>query len=165
MNHCFLVITKINSAVGLASRLHLVLPAFVFFFGLVHCGDNAAAERRPNIIYIMTDDLGYGDLGHGQKTVKTPNLDRMAAEGMRFTDHYSGHCLSSFAVGALDRTTCGAHRIDGESPTISDRDGTHRGTEAETVRLRHRWSREVGFGKCGGGKRSQQRWSSQQQWI
>ena len=94
MNHCFLVITKINSAVGFASRLHLVLPAFVFVVGLVHCGDNAAAERRPNIIYIMTDDLGYGDLGcYGQKIVKTPNLDRMAAEGMRFTDHYSGHTV------------------------------------------------------------------------
>ena len=52
------------------------------------------AERPPNIIYIMTDDLGYGDLGcYGQKTVRTPNLDRMAAEGMRFTDHYAGHTV------------------------------------------------------------------------
>ena len=54
----------------------------------------AEADRRPNIIYIMTDDLGYGDLGcYGQKTVQTPNLDQMAAEGMRFTDHYSGHTV------------------------------------------------------------------------
>lgn len=52
------------------------------------------AERPPNIIYIMSDDLGYGDLGcYGQKTVQTPNLDRMAAEGMRFTDHYAGHTV------------------------------------------------------------------------
>ena len=55
--------------------------------------DLAAAER-PNIIYVMADDLGYGDLGcYGQKTVQTPNLDRMAAEGMRFTDHYAGHTV------------------------------------------------------------------------
>lgn len=46
---------------------------------------------KPNIIFVMADDLGYGDLGcYGQKTIKTPHIDRMAAEGMRFTDHYAG---------------------------------------------------------------------------
>jgi len=49
------------------------------------------AERRPNIIFILADDLGYGDIGcYGQKTIQTPNIDRMAAYGMRFTDHYAG---------------------------------------------------------------------------
>ena len=46
---------------------------------------------RPNIIWIMADDLGYGDLScFGQKVVPTPNLDRLAGEGMRFTDFYAG---------------------------------------------------------------------------
>jgi len=50
-----------------------------------------AARKRPNIIFILADDLGYGDLGcYGQNKIKTPNIDKMAAEGMRFTDHYAG---------------------------------------------------------------------------
>ncbi len=54
-------------------------------FSLCHAG------TQPNIIYILADDLGYGDLGcYGQETIKTPNLDKMADQGMRFTDHYAG---------------------------------------------------------------------------
>ena len=50
-----------------------------------------AAENRPNIIYIMADDLGYGDLScFGQTKFKTPNIDRLAAEGVTFTNYYAG---------------------------------------------------------------------------
>lgn len=54
---------------------------------------SVAAQRsgKPNIIYIYADDLGYGELGcYGQQKIKTPNLDKLAAEGMRFADHYTG---------------------------------------------------------------------------
>jgi arylsulfatase A-like enzyme len=48
-------------------------------------------ELKPNIIYILADDLGYGDLGcYGQKVIQTPRIDKMAAEGVRFTNHYAG---------------------------------------------------------------------------
>jgi len=48
-------------------------------------------NAKPNIIYIYADDLGYGELGsYGQTKIKTPHLDQMAKEGMRFTQHYSG---------------------------------------------------------------------------
>ena len=54
----------------------------------------AEAQRKPNIVFILADDLGYGDLGSfGQKHIRTPNLDRIAAEGMRFTQHYSGNAV------------------------------------------------------------------------
>lgn len=50
-----------------------------------------AADRPPNIVFILADDLGYGDLGcFGQKVLKTPRLDRLAGEGMRFTQFYAG---------------------------------------------------------------------------
>ncbi len=54
----------------------------------------AAEPRKPNVVFVIADDLGYGDLGcFGQKKIRTPNLDRMAAEGMRFTQHYSGNAV------------------------------------------------------------------------
>jgi arylsulfatase A len=50
-----------------------------------------ASASKPNIIFIMADDLGYGDLGcYGQKEIQTPNIDRLALEGMRFTQTYAG---------------------------------------------------------------------------
>ena len=52
---------------------------------------SAQVQRPPNIVWILADDLGYADLGcYGQKTILTPNIDRIAAEGMRFTNAYSG---------------------------------------------------------------------------
>jgi len=58
---------------------------------LVFALNSQAAERKPNIIFILSDDLAQGDVGvYGQKKIKTPNLDRMAAEGIRFTQAYSG---------------------------------------------------------------------------
>ena len=58
-------------------------------------------NRRPNIIFILADDLGYGEVGvYGQQKIKTPNLDRMAMEGMRLTQFYTGSpvCAPSRAI-------------------------------------------------------------------
>jgi arylsulfatase A len=52
---------------------------------------NAFAAARPNVVFLLADDLGYGDLGcFGQQKIRTPNLDRMATEGIKLTQHYSG---------------------------------------------------------------------------
>jgi arylsulfatase len=56
------------------------------------CGESLAADaKHPNILFLLADDLGYGELGcYGQQKIRTPHLDQMAAEGMRFTQFYSG---------------------------------------------------------------------------
>jgi arylsulfatase A-like enzyme len=66
--------------------------AFSLLPGCAAAGPAAAKTRKqPNIIFILADDLGYGDLGcYGQKEIQTPSIDRMAAEGMHFTQHYAG---------------------------------------------------------------------------
>jgi arylsulfatase A len=66
-----------------------------------HTPLSAQRWRPPNIVWILADDLGYADLGcYGQKTILTPNIDRLAAEGMRFTNVYSGDtvCAPSRSV-------------------------------------------------------------------
>jgi arylsulfatase A-like enzyme len=87
----------------------------------------SANDERPNIIYILADDLGYGDLGcYGQQTLATPNLDRMASEGMRFTRHYAGStvCAPSRCV-LLTGMHTGHARIRGNSPGLmTDADTT-----------------------------------------
>ena len=61
------------------------------FMILCLVGGRATAEDRPNLIWIMADDLGFGEVGcYGQKMIATPNLDRMAREGLRFTHFYAG---------------------------------------------------------------------------
>ncbi|CAM4088695.1 arylsulfatase [Zobellia roscoffensis] len=72
----------------------------VLYLGLLisfcFCKENTSKNEpvmgsKPNIVFILADDLGYGDLGcYGQETIKTPNIDRLAQEGLLFTQHYAG---------------------------------------------------------------------------
>ncbi|MGB4709083.1 MAG: arylsulfatase [Fuerstiella sp.] len=76
----------------------IVVFVLAYFSGNVCLAQQSA---QPNIIFMLADDLGYGDLGcYGQKLIKTPRLDQMAAEGMRFTDFYAGNtvCAPSRSV-------------------------------------------------------------------
>ena len=71
--------------------LTLALSLFALTFSTCSSSQAQKENMHPNIIYIYADDLGYGDLGcYGQKYIKTPNIDRMAQEGILFTQHYSG---------------------------------------------------------------------------
>jgi arylsulfatase A len=74
-------------------------------FSLMFVGATAAAAgapRPPNIVVILADDLGYGDLGcYGSPTIRTPHLDRMAQDGLRFTDFYVAAAVCSPSRAAL----------------------------------------------------------------
>ena len=108
----------------------------------------AAAESRPNIIYILTDDLGYGDLGcYGQKTLRTPHLDRLANEGIRFTRHYAGStvCSPSRCVLLTGRHS-GHARIRSNGPGLLTSQDTTIGDVLQTAGYRTGC-----FGKWGVG--------------
>ena len=77
------------------------------------------ASRKPNIIFIMVDDLGYHDLGcFGSKTILTPNIDRMCDEGMKFTDCYGGCTVCAPSRSVL---MSGYHK--GHTPVRDNRGG------------------------------------------
>jgi len=82
------------------------LALSVFFLLLSSCRNvNEKQELnngKPNIVYILADDLGYGDLScYGQQHFSTPNIDRLAAAGMRFTQHYAGTTVCAPSRSAL----------------------------------------------------------------
>lgn len=108
-----------------------------------------AARRRPNIIFFMADDLGMGDLGcYGQKHIRTPNIDRLAAEGMRFTDAYAGCTVCAPSRSAL---MTGLHT--GHTPIRSNPGGCPLLPDEHTVAdvLRSAGYRTGLFGKWGLG--------------
>lgn len=88
-------------------RLYVLTTVAVSLMALGSCKqsekkENEVVDSRPNIIYILADDLGYGDLSFtGQQKFNTPNIDRLAKEGMFFTQHYSGSTVCAPSRSAL----------------------------------------------------------------
>jgi arylsulfatase A len=80
----------------------IVTAAACFSSVLVSSPATEKEPRKPNIVYILADDLGYGDLScYGQKRFSTPNIDRLASEGMLFTQHYTGCTVSAPSRSSL----------------------------------------------------------------
>jgi arylsulfatase A-like enzyme len=74
-----------------------------------------SAAKLPNIVFIIADDLGYGELGcYGQEKIKTPSIDTLAMNGIRFTDHYSGYSTCTTSRMAL---MTGKHVLRHDAPT------------------------------------------------
>lgn len=94
-------------------RRIIFLLLSLFCVLLSNCGDDkkkvetihtstVAESNKPNIIYILADDLGYGDLScYGQEKFSTPNIDKLASQGMMFTQHYSGSTVCAPSRSAL----------------------------------------------------------------
>jgi arylsulfatase A-like enzyme len=134
--------SKTAALYGPASWRSWLLGAATFF--LVLCSNIGAlqpapADRPPNIVIILADDLGYGDLGsYGSKTIETPNLDRMAREGVRFTDFYVAQGVCSASRAAL-LTGCYPNRIgilSALGPAASHGISDHEKTIAEVLKPR-----------------------------
>ncbi|MBV5312739.1 MAG: arylsulfatase [Prolixibacteraceae bacterium] len=129
--------------------MRLLNFVFIFFNGFF-----VTAKEKPNIVYILADDLGYGDLSIlGQKRFNTPNLDRMAREGMIFTQHYAG-CT----VCAPSRSSLMAGLHTGHTPIRGNKEWNPEGqwpmpAETYTVAemLKEAGYTTGGFGKWGLG--------------
>lgn len=110
-------------------NLRSVFIAFcVSSLALSGCTDQVAEQQKPNIIFIMADDLGYNHLGcYGQKLIKTPHIDALASEGVRFTQAYSGCSLCAPARSTLMTGTHGGHtsvRGNGGGVSLQEEDIT-----------------------------------------
>jgi arylsulfatase A len=82
-------------------KLNLLL-SIVITASLFSCQTKEKVSQKPNIVYILADDLGYGDLSFlGQTKFKTPNIDKLAAQGMFFSQHYSGSTVCAPSRSAL----------------------------------------------------------------
>lgn len=81
----------------------MALRLLITWLGLfVACGPNLLGADQPNFVVLFCDDLGYGDLGvQGHPTIRTPHLDTMAAEGLRFTEFYSAAAVCSPSRASL----------------------------------------------------------------
>jgi len=92
---------KTYKVMKLQRMIMISVSVFAFTFSGCKQKKNGEDSARVNIVYILADDLGIGDLGcYGQKTIKTPNIDQLAASGMQFSNHYSGStvCAPSRSV-------------------------------------------------------------------
>jgi len=69
--------------------ISLKMLLFAFAFNSISCSESNSIVKKPNIILIMSDDMGYSDIGCYGGEIKTPNLDKLASNGLRFTQFYN----------------------------------------------------------------------------
>lgn len=128
-------------------------PFFTCLVGALLLASLHAAER-PNVVFILADDLGYGDVGcFGQTKIRTPNIDRLAAEGMKFTQHYSGNavCAPSRCVLMTGRHPGHAYIRNNRERKPEGQEPLPEGTATLPGLLKSSGYATGGFGKWGLG--------------
>ena len=143
-----------NTRSSMSTTVVRIIVAWLWLPGLA-AGAWAAAPKtgaKPNVIIILADDLGYGDTGTYGGWIETPHLDRLAAEGMRFTDfHSSGNVCSPTRAGLL----CGRYQQRAGIPGVINADpkvaAHHRGLQASEVTFAERL-KQVGYQTAVFGK-------------
>ena len=136
--------------------MNLLLILCAIFAAIRLAAAPATGSRPPNVIFIIADDLGYGDLGcYGQKFIRTPNLDRMAAEGMRFTQHYSGNAVCAPSRCVLMTGKHPGHAFVRDNRQFKPGEEGQQPIPADTVMLARLFQQRGyptgGFGKWGLG--------------
>jgi arylsulfatase A-like enzyme len=127
------------------ARVFTVLGVVVFALGSSHAAE--LRDQKPNIIFIMADDLGYGDLGsYGQQHIQTPHMDKLARDGLRFTQAYSGGPVCTPARSVL---MTGLH--NGHTPARDNIPHYHTYLKDEDVTVAE-VLREAGYRTGGVGK-------------
>ncbi|MFG2390822.1 sulfatase-like hydrolase/transferase [Streptomyces lavendulae] len=115
-------------------------------------GAEGAAQRPPNLVVVLADDLGYGDLGaYGQKLITTPRIDRLAAEGLRFTDAYAAAAVCAPSRAALLTGLHTGHAAVRANPDSGGQGALRDGDTTVAEVLRARGYRTGLFGKWGFG--------------
>ncbi len=134
------------------TRLAAIASLILFFSALITKAPAADPPRPPNIIFILADDIGYGDFGcYGATKVKTPHLDQLAREGIRLTDAHATASVCtptrySFITGQYAfRNPEGDHILSGVAPLSIDAEADRR-LAFEKRRLRDRARRQVASG-------------------
>lgn len=133
------------------------IKSYLEYAGIISCiispfstSAQKATSKNPNIIYILADDLGYGELGcYGNTKIKTPNLDRMAANGMRFTQNYAGSAVSGPSRSCLFTGQHAGHAWTRDNSPIDDPLPSSAITFAKV--LKEQGYATGVFGKWGGG--------------
>ena len=134
----------LRSSLHGVATLILIGASFASSIGDAKSDETSQKRRAPNIVLIMADDLGYGDLGcYGQRQIRTPNIDRMAAEGLQFTQAYAGSTVCAPSRSCLmTGTHNGATRVRDNVPHYKEYFRDQEVTIAEVLK-------QTGYA-CGG---------------
>lgn len=139
---CLAIAISHDPAEPAMKPFHLVChPLWIFCLLALSAtaGSQAAAAEKPNLVWIMADDLGYGELGcYGQQLIATPQLDRMAREGLRFTHFYAGATVCAPSRSVLMTGQHHGHtRVRGNAGTKNPTAQALRAEDTTVAKLLH----------------------------